>query len=799
MNSEASVPAAKNLASDSALMGDERVKARASSRTLIGKTLALSACLALIAVALYHCLPDYGQEIETQRSQSGTVVADRHDRILRIFPGSGDRFALWGSINEFPECLKLAVIAAEDKRFYHHPGFDPIAVVRALCSNINRGRTVSGASTITQQVVRLIRPRPRTYLAKFVELLESVKMECQLSKHQILELYLNLSPMGGNIRGARLAARVYFGKNISQINICEAAVLAALPRSPSRYDPRNKDGRKLLLKQKNRILTGMTRQNHLPGDTAKSMLSWPVDFCFSGLPLEAPHFVDFVMSRASDKRTRITTTLDLDLQRSVEGIFASHKNRLRRMGIHQSGGLIASTRGEALAMVGSLRYGHTDQGFNNAVLSSRSAGSTLKPFLYAMALERGGNAATEIADTFRAYRTPQGDYLPLNSDRRFYGPVSIRSALGNSLNISAVKVAGRIGVENFYELLESLGLANDKFRSAGFYGLGLAVGNLEVSLYHLVQAYSALALEGEYQPLTFLESEKPSRRRVFAAETAYMVSHILADASARLLTFGNPAYFDFGFPVAVKSGTSSGLRDCWVVAYTPKHVIGIWAGNFDGSPSNGASGAAACGPILQDLIQRLYGDQRPGEFIRPAAVKERLICSMSGKPASSRCPYKTKELFVGNEKPIAECDLPHDEQAHHLLGGPYAQWIYRREREQGRGRFRLRQPSPMILERNVEMAASLRGSSGFWGKSHIEIVSPLDGDHFALSSRSPNRVLFRAVPEPVVEYVVWLVDGFEIARVPPPYEFLWESTRGKHTVHAVTPGNSAAKITIQVE
>ena len=300
-------------------------------------------------------------------------------------------------------------------------------------------------------------------------------------------------------------------------------------------------------------------------------------------------------------------------------------------------------------------------------------------------------------------------------------------------------MAGRIGTENFYQLLESLDLANDKFRSAGFYGLGLAVGNLEVSLYHLVQAYSALALEGEYQPLTVFVDEKPPTRRVFTAETAYMVSHIMADPSARLLTFGNPAYFDFGFPVAVKTGTSSGFRDCWAIAYTPKHIIGIWAGNFNGSPSNGASGAAACGPILQDLIQRLYQDQSPGEFIRPATVKERFICSMSGKPASSRCPYKTKELFVGNEEPIAECDLPHDDRAHHPLGGPYAQWIHKREKEQGRGRFRLMQPSPLILEKNVEMRPSLKGPSAFLGKSNIEIVSPHDADHFVLSSRSTNR------------------------------------------------------------
>ena len=198
------------------------------------------------------------------------------------------------------------------------------------------------------------------------------------------------------------------------------------------------------------------------------------------------------------RKSLITTTLDLGLQKSIEGIFASHKNRLRRIGVTQSGCLIASTRGEVLAMVGSLGYREKDQGFNNAVLAFRSAGSTLKPFLYAMALEKGSNAASEIPDTFRSYRTPQGDYLPLNADRRFYGPVSIRSALGNSLNISAVKMARKIGTEPFYHLLEGLELASNKLRSANDFGLGLAIGNLEVNLFRLVQAYGALAQEGEY-------------------------------------------------------------------------------------------------------------------------------------------------------------------------------------------------------------------------------------------------------------------------------------------------------------
>ncbi len=747
-----------------------------------------------ISTTVYFWLPDYRSEAKTQSSQCGTLVTDRHNRILRVFPDSKERFSIWHGFNEFPECLKSAVIAAEDKRFYIHPGFDPIAMVRAVYTSLRLGRRVSGASTITQQVVRLLKPRPRTYRSKFIELLAGIKMELQLSKDQILELYLNLSPMGGNLRGAGLAAQIYFGKNIKQISVGEAAVIAALPRSPSKYDPRRKSGRTLLLKERDRILAAMAKQGRLSDDVFNSAVSWPIGFHLSSAPFEAPHFVDFVISRAPRKKERIKTTLDLDLQKSVERLFASHKDRLRRIGVRQSGCLVASTSGEVLAMIGSLGYGPKDQGFNNAVLASRSAGSTLKPFLYAMALEKGNNAATEIPDTFRAYWTPQGDYLPLNADRHFYGPVNIRSALGNSLNISAVKMARNVGTEPFYHLLDRLELVTNKLKSATDFGLGLAIGNMDVNLYGLVQAYGALARQGDFRPLTVFADTAPSRRE-FSKESAYMVSHILADPSARLLTFGNPAYFDFGFPVALKTGTSSGFRDCWAIAYTPRHLIGIWCGNFNGSPTHGASGATASGPILNDLIKYLYRDQNPGVFDRPAGIKERTVCSMSGKLATPKCPYTTTELFVEDQEIIPECDLPHDKEAHHPLGATYAQWIQRREYEQGKGRFRLTRPEPLFLETK----GGARHRSTQTGKSKIEIINPHDMDRFILSSRSSNQVLFRAVPDTVVEYVVWLIDGFEVARVPPPYELLWALTRGKHTVHAVTPSNYAAKIDIQVE
>ncbi len=412
-----------------------------------------------VTVGIYHILPDYRNTISEQQAAVGTVVVDRKDRLLRVFPDAQGRSSLWRGINRFPECLKRAAIAAEDKRFYSHPGFDPAAILRALYLNIREGRTVSGASTITQQVVRLIKPRPRTYRSKVVELCAAIKMESQLSKSQILELYLNLSPMGGHIRGAGLAALRYFDKDVAHINVVEAAVLAALPRSPSRYDPRGPRGRKFLLEEKDRILHRMADLGWVNSGSLRFMLGPSVKFKLTRLPMNAPHFVDFVMGRVGASGPVVKTTLDLELQRSLAHIVRSHRNRLAGLGVEQAGVLVTSVSGEILGMIGSMQYGSKDKGFNNAVLAVRSAGSTLKPFLYALALEKGYDSASEIPDTFRSYRTPQGDYLPLNADRRSYGPVSVRSALGNSLNISAVKVARDVGLNDFCQLLEDLDLA----------------------------------------------------------------------------------------------------------------------------------------------------------------------------------------------------------------------------------------------------------------------------------------------------------------------------------------------------
>jgi penicillin-binding protein 1C len=753
-----------------------------------------AAIFVFVVVAVYHLLPDYTHAIEEQRAKAGTEVVDRDGRILRLLPDSRGRFSIWYKIDNIPLNLKEAVIAAEDKRFLYHPGFDPIAIARAAYLNLLRGKIISGASTITEQVVRLIHPRPRTYLSKLIELLAATKMECRLSKDQILELDMNLSPMSGNIRGVGLAARRFFGKKLENIDVAEAAVLAAVPRSPSRYDPRRSKGRKQLIAEKDRILRRMEALGYISPRKLKLMSGPVVRFHPARLPMEAPHFVDLALTKGVPKTGILKTTIALDVQHAVERILRSNTKRLRDMGVEQVGAIVTSVKdSEVLALVGSLGYNKSYLGYNDAVLARRSAGSVLKPFLYALALEQGQNASSEIPDTLRTYRTPQGDYQPFNADRRWYGPVDVRLALGNSLNVPAVKTLKDVGLEPFYNLLKRLGIVAPDSEPAEYYGLGLAIGNVEVSLFRLAQAFGCLAREGVYRPLKIIRSENKPESRLLSPESAYVINDILADPSARLLTFGNPSYFDFGFPVSIKTGTSTNYRDSWMMAYTPDNVVGLWAGNFNGSPTSHSAAASALGPIMKQIIGYLYGAGPPERFKRPPGVRKANVCWLSGKIATPRCPYVVKELVIAGTAEMEVCDLPHNKDIHYYLGPPYAQWLSHKEAEEGITRFRLAPLGRAGWNRvSGDRLLSKRRNS-------IEIVTPHDQDIFVITPESSRKVLFRAIPNPVVSRVMWMVDGMEVASTPPPYEFFWGMTRGRHVVYAITPNRDAAEITIQVE
>jgi penicillin-binding protein 1C len=785
---------------------------------------------------------------------SSPVFCDRYGRYLRIIPDTNGERHLEIAQGKIPEAVKQAFIAAEDERFYNHMGFDPAAIFRALKDNVKSGKIVSGASTITQQLCRLVYPHRRSYWNKFIEIIQSMRLECMLSKDAILEHYLNRVPLGNNIRGVELAAQVYFGKSAADLDAAEAAVLAALPKAPGKLNPYGRHKAKLFNRQ-NWVLTRMADLGFLSKESLKETLSIPIHFKRLKFPFKAPHFVDLLAKRAEGENLsgRIVTTVDLDIQQAVSKILAAHEIRLRYRGANQAAAMVVdNSTMEVLASAGSISYEPKNGGFNNGTLALRSPGSTLKPFAYALALESGLTVTSLLEDTLRKFYSPRGDYIPANYDRQEYGPVTMRTALGNSLNISAIKILKAIGLERFYSLLEQVDLINYPSRDAQHYGLGLVLGNPEASLEQLTGAYAMFANGGVHRALNyFVDSEKitATGKRIFSPETAFIIADILSDPSARLITFGNSSAFDFAYRVALKTGTSTRYRDGWTLGFTPEYTVGVWVGNFDGRSTYGLSGAAGAGPIFKDIIDFLYLKKSPSAFRKPAGVNRATVCGFSGMKPGKFCRYVTRDWFIRGTQPDKFCTFHDNQQYYHKLPANYAAWVYQKEKRNHVGAYRLKgfstnldhvfrhpqqvydhsnEPGVRIKNRSKvrsgqksKMSAGLKEAANKERpkKRHItigsrtkpsadldnysvNIIYPMAGDRFVFDQNPEmgiQAVKLEAVCSGPVEYIDWFIDGQHFARTGPPYSSFWNPSRGSHRISVVTPAKIGDSVEILVE
>ncbi len=784
---------------------------------------------------------------EDLKPYSHRIFRDRYGRMLGFPPDSQGRRCVWVSLAEISEPLKNAFLAAEDARFYEHSGYDFKAITRAFLSNILEGRIVSGASTISQQVIRLVYPAKRTYSNKLKELYQSLQMEDELSKSEILEQYLNRVPMGNQLYGVESAALRYFDKRCEQLSLAECALLASLPKAPSRYNPYGNYLNRLL-KRKDWVLERMYNLGFITDEELKNALDVPMTFNKTHFPFRANHFVEMLKQDKELGNGNIITTIDLDIQTAAKNILQSHKHRLSNMGAYQASALILNNKTmDVLAMVGSMEYSKCNQGYNNGSTALRSAGSTLKPFLYGLAFEMGHSPATIISDTKKSYLTPMGAYLPYNYDRRFHGPVTIRTALGNSLNISAVKMLELLGLKRFYKLLDTLNLITDHSKISSYYGLGLAIGNLEVTLTQLVAAYATLANQGIYRELRFIKDEKTQPpKRVLQPETAYLITDILSDATARTLTFGTRDLYNFPYKLAQKTGTSTYYRDGWVIGYTPDYTVGIWVGNFDGAHTYRLSGAAGAGPILKDIISFLYQSRYPLGLEKPDNIINIEICGLSGMSPSPWCPHLKKEIFIKGTGLKKICDQHTGNNNYRSISPIYAKWLYNKNLKGVEGTFRLadydynldkvftdpwqasakriRTPAiriagnsrkntssktPTIVQPSISpenkhysigKLSSISNTSSADRIGIPKILYPLPGDRFVAEfNNSRNYIEMQAQSETAVEYLLWIIDGVEYAKTPPPFTIYWEPTRGKHSVSIVNPSNRGSSVNFSVE
>ncbi len=555
------------------------------------------------------------------------------------------------ALHETPAILIEAFVAAEDKRFYRHHGVDWTARLHAAWMNLAALRAVRGASTITEQVVRMIHPRPRTLWSRWVEGFEAMRLERRFEKAEILEFYLNQVPYARNRRGVRQAAREYFDRDLDTLTPKESLALAVLVRSPSRLDL--KKGTEAIEKPVRRLAARLHAQGVVSDSELARIEAEPLTVTPAELRIDAAHFVARVPRDGADS---IATTLDGSLQRRAQRLLDRQIASLAERGVTDGAVLVVDHRtDEILVWANAGGFTQEEGGQIDMVVVPRQPGSTLKPFAYALALERGWTAATVLEDEPLTEAVGTGLHNFRNYSRHYYGPVRLREALGNSLNVPAIKTVQFTGRVELLELLRRLGVSSLR-EHPDFYGDGLALGNGELSLLELVSAYAVLARGGVKRPLKWKREEGIGfdEHRVLSVETASLIADILSDPEARALEFGRSSVLTLPLQTAVKTGTSNDYRDAWTVGFTHRYTVGVWMGNLDRRPMHEVTGSIGPALVFRAVLAELHRNREGKPLLLSRKLRQIEICRESGGRPSYSCP-RTMEWFRPGTEPEVSC------------------------------------------------------------------------------------------------------------------------------------------------
>ena len=721
-------------------------------------------------------------------------VRDRNGKLLRITLTTDQKYRVWTSLPNISPALIDATLQFEDKYYRYHPGVNPVALVRAAFG-LRPGGARSGASTIAMQLARLRYHLPtRTFRGKFVQIVRALELERHYSKSQILEAYLNLAPYGRNIEGIGAASQIYFGKSAGHLTTPEAISLCVIPQSPTR--------RALFADRDNRSL-----DSALSGwyDRAKINRQFFARSFSARAQTErtflAPHFVQQVVA-AEKGRDEIVTTLDLAKQQLIERRITDYVRVNRGRGIQNAAALLIDTRSmDVLAQVGSADFFNGEiQGQVDGTRAPRSPGSTLKPFVYALALEQGLiHPLSILSDAPQSF----GDYDPENFDREFVGPIRACDALARSRNLPAVELASRLRHPTLYEFLRAAGVKLP--RSEALYGLTLPLGGAEVTVEDLVRLYAALANNGELRPLRRSSCDPVALRgrRMIMPEAAFLTLEMLDLPRPEI----SRAYSDQAAPVFWKTGTSHGFRDAWSVAVFNHYVLAIWIGNFDGRANGNFVGRIAAAPLLFQIIDSLRaGWPEPNQLHLPppgANLKRVSFCAVSGDLPEPYCTQQVEGWFIPGISPIKLCDVhqevlvdaasglrvPRDDGTRELRREVYEFWptellsIFRRA---GVPR---KLPPPFLPGTSPDWIARTGNAP--------RIVSPAEGQKILLTSA--GTIALRAKTDADVREIYWFAGNTFIARTNPQDVVTWKATQGSYELTALDDHGRAGSSAFTVQ
>ena len=737
----------------------------------------ITAGLMLVVLGLYLEVKDTVQLI----SPSATVLLeDRYGGFLSESGGrETDELGYWDVPEPLPERIETAFLAIEDRRFYEHPGVDWWAIGRAMWNNLTNSRR-QGASTIAMQVARMQGSGTRrTYWAKLCESVTALLLIHKFGHQAVLQQYLELVPQGNRIHGVAYAVRRYFQKPLQDVSWAEAAVLAALPKAPGRMNLYQPEGRTQALARASIILAKLRDNGTLNQEQWQAAqqqlrtLTIPEKETRPEYSYHAILRLEDVLRQQNGKRPRTSffrpfrATLDLQVQEKVAEITGSAIDHYRPSGAGNIAAMVVEKEtGNVVAYVGSDDYGNTKYaGAINYAGVRRSSGSTLKPFIYALGLESGKfTPASLLSDAPFLISLPRGYHQVGNYDGQNFGFMLYRKALTNSRNVPAVHVLMKVGIDHVYEFFRQLGLVENE-RTAEYYGLGMAIGTLYITLEDLVTAYGVLANEGKAFRLRWFDEEKtePQEEYWLSQDAARQISLFLSDPLARLPVFSRMGPLGYPFPVAVKTGTSQGFRDAWAVAYSSRYIVGVWMGHPDHTRMNEVSGTDAA-QAVKNIMLFLHPEERRGVEEHPFPPPENYtlvqICAPTGRRATDACPEVFPEYFRPGTEPPA--------QAESFMASFLSQDAKNVSQSSRTGAL-----VPFSLERLFHASITIR--------------EPKQGGTFVIDPDTPRAMQtlsLQAQVRPTVHKIVWHVNGKPFEEAAYPYTVRWPLTPGTHTIQA---------------
>lgn len=774
------------------------------------RAIAVAASTAAVAMMLWmRCGPIPPQLLDDRRVTS-TVVFDRHGLPLyEALSADGTRGETLDA-QSLPPTVVAATVAVEDRRFWWHPGVDPIAIARAAAANLRHGHRVEGGSTISQQVAKLLLAREgrarRGLRAKLSEAVLALRLEHRFSKREILAMYLNRASYGNQVAGVERASRAYFGRSSQMLTPAQAAFLAGLPQRPSGFNPYRSLGDALV--RQRLVLRRMAAARALTPEQVKEALDERLALAHDASPFAAPHFVEMALA-AAGQTTEVRTTLDRDLQADLVGIIRARKDLLAKHGAFNVAVVVLdNASAEWLAWEGSGDYFDAEHGGAiNGPSTPRQPGSALKPLTYALAFEQGFTPASVLPDVPSHFPTadPGILYSPRNYDGRYRGPLLVRAALAGSENIPAVTLASELGVPSLLRFLQRAGLTTLS-RTASYYGLGLTLGNAEVRLDELTAAYAAFARGGQWVSPVFLRGASYETRSLVSPRSAFWIGDILADADAREYIFGRGGSLEFPFAVAVKTGTSQAYHDNWTVGFSRHVTVGVWVGNFDRSPLRDSTGVTGAAPIFHAVMlaaERRYEHEALDAIVAvpPSGrgeLHERDICALSGLAANEWCPTRRREWLPADSE-LMPCSWHHLDDGAVITIWPaeYHEWA------RGRG-IRVpnlpRVPKVPVVPGVPKVPRVATVQSVTADRGGFRISSPADGSTYLIDPtlrREFQALSLRAVSSSPGA-IEWWIDGRPVTRTSAQPAASWSLMPGTHTFVARDEDGRTARSVIIV-